>query len=963
MQVKEIKRFDIKGVMIPNSFVTKNLVIIFLFFCTIPIQAQNTLTIQGSIEDVFLHNGLFDCHVSLLTEDSVDTKAEIKVYEAGSDSLHFTTFYRISNIDRKPATYFVHVQKKGYEDGWAKVIIPDNFKEERLQVPMIDIRKSMKSVNLDEVVVKATRVKVMMRGDTLVYDATAFNLPKGSMLSHLIEQLPGARMNDAGEIFINGRKIDELTLNSKSFFKGSKEVLMENLPYYTVKELKVFERPRLEFAMSGLKDDKPQYVMDVNLKNEYAVGSMINADVAGGTHDRYTMRGFSMLLTKTAVYGLYGNLNNINDEGRVSSAGRGWYPGQGFIHGNENKPSIRKGGGFSMNYQSDQKDIYGYSETQYYADITVDHYDNTDESQTYREYFLPSGSTFSQSNHNLRDKNFIFQFDQQFFYTPLKLSLKLETGYKQDHENFFDSTQQWDSLNATASQLTNQRMKLKHYQIPYIYARLPIYGIKNLWLELEGGVYHDVREAFNRQTSISGNAQESLYRHEYENMKSTMYNVEPKLTYGNTFWGKIRTDIIERYKISGNNSNDPLYVLSNLDGWGIRDSVAIDLLPSNRDMLGKIYDTVNSTRSHLRQHENELALFVRHDKDKSFPLYTALRLSFYYQRERLAYRRGEIDTIAHHNLFTLNPTITFANESLWSLNFGMKKTTPGIMNLMPYHDARNPLSIIEGNPDLKDNRQVNASGWWQPFSGKGRKAGVMSGRLSSNFIYYIRSVAQGFTYDRMTSAYTYRPENVNGNWTWNTSYTTSVSLAKSQKWWIDSETGCNVWHSIDYASIDGFYDTQLNKVETVNLSEDIKMRYSGKNTKFSLLGNLLWRRTWGHRSSSPSISAYDYRYGMTLQQTIPSWDTSLNVDATMNSRRGYSTSTMNKDECVVNASVTKTLFNGHWKFTLEGHDIFHQISNKTYEVNAQGRTEKWYRVTPNYVMLHCAYNFYVSPKH
>ena len=44
-------------------------------------------------------------------------------------------------------------------------------------------------------------------------------------------------MTDAGEIFINGRKIDELTLNSRTLFKGNKKVLLENLPYFTVKEL------------------------------------------------------------------------------------------------------------------------------------------------------------------------------------------------------------------------------------------------------------------------------------------------------------------------------------------------------------------------------------------------------------------------------------------------------------------------------------------------------------------------------------------------------------------------------------------------------------------------------------------------------------------------------------------------------------------------------------------------------
>lgn len=151
-------------------------------------------------------------------------------------------------------------------------------------------------------------------------------------------------------------------------------------------------------------------------------------------------------------------------------------------------------------------------------------------------------------------------------------------------------------------------------------------------------------------------------------------------------------------------------------------------------------------------------------------------------------------------------------------------------------------------------------------------------------------------------------------------------------------------------------------METVNLRDLLTLRYTEKNTKVRLLGELRWRRTWGHRESSPSISAYDYRYGVIAQQSIPAWNTSINVDATMNSRRGYSTSAMNKDEMIVNASITQTVMKGKLKFTLEAHDLFNQFSNKTYEVNAQGRTESWYRVAPHYVMLRVGYNFYVGAK-
>ena len=51
-----------------------------------------------------------------------------------------------------------------------------------------------------------------------VYDASAFALPEGSMLDGLVRQLPGAELKSNGDIYINGEKIDYLTLNGRDFF-------------------------------------------------------------------------------------------------------------------------------------------------------------------------------------------------------------------------------------------------------------------------------------------------------------------------------------------------------------------------------------------------------------------------------------------------------------------------------------------------------------------------------------------------------------------------------------------------------------------------------------------------------------------------------------------------------------------------------------------------------------------------
>ena len=924
--------------------------------CSSWAQETNNVTLQGSIQDSFLERGLFDCIVTLMRADSTAVECQPKVYEIGNDEMHISTVFYI-DVPRQAANYIIRVQKDGYDDGWVKVSVPDGYKEKTLVVPMVNMKKSiMKTVGLNEVVVKATRIKVKMRGDTLVYDATAFQLPEGSMLQHLIEQLPGARMTDAGEIFINGRKIDELTLNSRTLFKGNKKVLLENLPYFTVKELKVFERQSLYSAIKGIKDENPEYVMDVNLKDEYSVGVIANAEAAGGTHERYQARAFGLLLTKTLTVGAFGNLNNINDISR--SLSQGWHEGQGLIMGNQNKPSTRKAAGMSLDYQSTKKMYYGFPAIQDALEIAFDHYDDLDESGTYQERFLPTGTAFAQNMRTSRNKMTAVQVIQQLVWLPWLLGSNIQLYYRETDNSMLGTLQQWDSLRVTATQRTDGLGKTKDYGLGWLRTQFAI--SKNIDGMILSSWERTDREAFNRQHSTAEATATDYFRHEYEDASTTRYRFEPSLTYGHHLWKQLHMSLTERYQISGSNSNDQLYMLNDLAGWGLQDSTAIDLLPSNRDLLRSVYDTENSTRSRLQQQENEFTVALRWNKTEHFPVDVTLSLPVYAQHERLDYERGAIDTLARHNLFTVNPSLHLKHK-VWSLRVGMTTSTPGLMNLMPYRDARNALSIMEGNPSLKNNRRVNASITWSPKLASHR-TGLTGSRIESRYVYHIRSVAQGFTYDEQTSAYTYRPENVEGNWSWNTSLSTTFSLSKNQKWWIDSGTGCDVWHSVDYASVSGILDAQLNKVETVNLSENLKLSYKAKNTKVSLLGDLLWRRTWGHRSTFSNISAFDFRYGVNAMQTIPTWNTTLNIDGLMLSRRGYGSDAMNKDEFVLNASVTQPILHGKVKLTLEGHDLLHQLSNTTYEVNAQGRTETWYRVIPNYVMLRVAWQFNRSPK-
>lgn len=120
--------------------------------------------------------------------------------------------------------------------------------------------------------VKATKVKFYMNGDTVVYDASAFRLAEGSMLDKLIEKLPGVEIKDDGRIFAKGKFVTSLLLNGEEFFGNNSKVLLENLPAMTVDKVKVYHKKDKFNEAMQLKADEGNLVMDVRLKKNIPPG-------------------------------------------------------------------------------------------------------------------------------------------------------------------------------------------------------------------------------------------------------------------------------------------------------------------------------------------------------------------------------------------------------------------------------------------------------------------------------------------------------------------------------------------------------------------------------------------------------------------------------------------------------------------------------------------------------------------
>lgn len=137
---------------------------------------------------------------------------------------------------------------------------------------------------LDAASISAVGNPIVVKKDTIEFNASSFKVGENAMLEDLLKKMPGMEVSDDGTVTLNGEKIDKITVGGKTFFFNDPTAALKNLPAKIVDKIKVVDKAKDEAAASGIvtRDDKEK-VMDVELKEEFTKGWYGNAKIGGGS--------------------------------------------------------------------------------------------------------------------------------------------------------------------------------------------------------------------------------------------------------------------------------------------------------------------------------------------------------------------------------------------------------------------------------------------------------------------------------------------------------------------------------------------------------------------------------------------------------------------------------------------------------------------------------------------------------
>ena len=168
---------------------------------------------------------------------------------------------------------------------------------------------SVKSLN--EVTIKGERSPIVMRKDTIEFNAEAFKTRPNATVEELLILLPGVQVNMDGSIVINGTGSSKVLVNGKAFFGANGTVAIKNLDADMIDKIQVYD-DRDEDPMHKTSQIDVKKIVNLKLKSAIKKSTIAKIYAGAGTRERYTAGGIFSTFRDTLQISVVSTAGNTN---------------------------------------------------------------------------------------------------------------------------------------------------------------------------------------------------------------------------------------------------------------------------------------------------------------------------------------------------------------------------------------------------------------------------------------------------------------------------------------------------------------------------------------------------------------------------------------------------------------------------------------------------------------------------
>jgi len=310
---------------------------------------------------------------------------------------------------------------------------PLSVGNEDVEVGRILLHEAVSELNT--LVITADHIPMVIKGDTLEYNADAFGVRANANVEELLRRLPGVEVERDGSIKAQGEDVQQVLVDGKEFFGNDPTIATRNLPADAVDRVQVYDKKSDMAEFTGIDDGEESKIINLALKEDSKQGYFGNVSGGYGLDDsngRYQGKASINRFSASTQLSFLGNLNNVNQQsfsfgGYMSFSGglQGMMGGGGGIEISDFSGGNRVDDGFStttaagLNFNHDFNAKTSLRSSYFYNGI-----DNTQD-RTVRQQQLAGAALSSRSFQEARQES-----DNQNH--RLNLNLKHEFNEGQD---------------------------------------------------------------------------------------------------------------------------------------------------------------------------------------------------------------------------------------------------------------------------------------------------------------------------------------------------------------------------------------------------------------------------------------------------------------------------------------------------------------------------------------------------
>lgn len=914
--------------------------------------------------------------------------------------------FKIQNV--KKGKYAIKVTFVGYQD---KVVGLDltSKKDKTVNVGNIEILENSKL--LKDAVVSANAAQVQVSGDSLVYNASAYRVPEGSTLEALVKKLPGAEVDDDGNIKINGKTIKKILVDKKEFFLDDTQTALQNLPSNIIDKIKAYDRKSDFSRITGIDDGEDETVLDLQVKKGMAEGWMSNIDLAIGTEHRYSGNLFARRALTDAQFTLIGNANNVGGRGFGGGGGRGGW-GRGG-----NGLTAMKNAGFNFATTSDKLETGGSVMFRYNGN---DSYQETNsinqmgEESTYSNSITKSKSSNIGINGNLRFEwkpdsmtNIIFRPSFRYsrnrgmdnsnsatFDDPSEDDAATRLAYADQYvldslvtniaNTSLRSSQSWsEGKNANGELQINRRLSDNGRNLTFRFTGgFSDQLSKNLSTNSTriGFEKDTIKNVVEKRKDMYGNEQKDTYTNRYNYTPNKNRNYSAQVTYSEPIAEKTYLQVSYRFEYKYSESDRQVKAFADeleqfntlsqaLSMYRYNIAGALDYMLSNGFQTNNDHytDSISSHQSQYSEYRN-----YNHTIGFTFRKITDMyNLSVGFevlpQHSVLNYKyMGKDFPNVKRTVYNFTPTLDFRynfdKQTQFRANYRGRASQPSMTDLLDIEDDSDPMNKKSGNPGLKPSFEHSLR-----FDFNTYNADLQQGIFTFGNISLTQNKIANETQYFSSGMTITKPQNIDGNWNGMVGFGYNRGLGEKKYFTLNTMSMFNYNHNVSYYYVSDKEKAKYGlsepgslkqKTNTMMVNERLSFGFRKDWFEISVNGNVSYTHSAANMGRVLTPNSWNYSYGSEMNLNFDNGIT-LSTDISNNYRKGYNTSSLNNSELIWNAQVGYSFLKGRaLTITAQWNDI---LGNQK-AITANGLQETISNAIYSYGMVHVIYKLNVFGK-